>query len=164
MAGKEQDLVERLGLSVAQAVYEQARGRNYPVAWASLETSEAVGTAGAEEPVLPRPPPGMASVRPSVPSPAKPERADADVLAQAADSAFFSTSESGDAMFELMISDDLFDNLRCSISVGKGGVEAVFHVGGDVDLRRLLEAESGRLRASLEAKGLKAVSVRIEEG
>ena len=164
MAGKDKDLAERLGVTLAQAVHEQARGRHYPVAWASLEAIEPAQPEIVDEPVLERPPPGVASVRPSVPMPAKDERADADVLAQAADSAFFSTSESGDAIFELMISDDLFDNLRCSICVSKRGVEAVFHVGGDVNLRRLLEAESGRLRASLEAKGLKAVSVRIEDG
>ena len=163
MLGEDDELAKRLGSSLAQAVYEQARGRNYPVAWESLEGT-AVTSEVTQEPILARPPPGMASVRPSAPKPAKSERADADVLAQAADQAFFSTSESGVATFELMISDELFDNLRCSISVGKNGVEAVFHVGGDVDLRRLLESESGRLRAALEAKGLRSISVRIEDG
>ena len=164
MEGENDELAERLGSSLAQALYEQARGRKYPVAWSSLETVDPKQADAAGEPVLPRPPPGMASVRPSVPTPVKPERAQADVLAQAAEQAFFSTSETGVATFELMISDELFDNLRCSISVGKKGVEAVFHVKGDVDLRRLLESESGRLRAALEAKGLRSVSVRIEDG
>ena len=91
------------------------------------------------------------------------ERDDA-VLEHAADQAFFSTNESGEATFELMISDELFDNLRCSITVGRNGVCAVFHVGGDVDLRRLLEAESGRLRTSLEERGLRSVTVKIEGG
>jgi|MDSW01.2.fsa_nt_gb hypothetical protein len=165
MRGDEEELVERLGQSVAQAILEQARGRRYPQAWASLEASSGSNeTAGAEnQNVLPRPPPGVASVRPSVRVPTQPERANDDVLAQAADQAFFSKSESGAATFELMISDELFDNLRCSISVGKNGVEAVFYVKGDVDLRRLLESESGRLRASLEAKGLRSVNVRIED-
>jgi hypothetical protein len=104
----------------------------------------------------------MASVRPSVPAPQQATRVGDEILSTAADSAFFSKTDSGEAIFELMISDELFENLRCSITVGKGGVSAVFHVGGDKDLRRLLEAESGRLRASLEAKGLRAVSVSIE--
>ncbi len=164
MAVKDDDLAQRLGANLVQAVYEQARGRRYPAAWATLEPAGEKDPPVDSEPVLSRPPPGTASVRPSVPKPVRAERADAGVLAQAADSAFFSTSEAGDATFELMISDELFDNLRCSISVGKGGVEAVFHVGGDVDLRRLLEAESGRLRASLEERGLRSVSVRIEDG
>mgnify|MGYP001234063558 CR=1 FL=1 len=165
MRGDEEELVERLGQSVTQAILEEARGRRYPHAWATLDAwSQSIEEAVAENlNVLPRPPPGVASVRPSVRVPTEPERADADVLAQAADQAFFSKSESGAATFELMISDDLFDNLRCSISVGKTGVEAIFYVKGDVDLRRLLESESGRLRASLEAKGLRSVTVRIED-
>ena len=163
MLGEDDELAKRLGSSLAQAVYEQARGRKYPEAWATMDGGSALPQV-TKEPILARPPPGMASVRPSAPKPVKPERADADVLAQAADQAFFSTSESGAATFELMISDELFENLRCSISVGKSGVEAVFHIGGDVDLRRLLESESGRLRAALEAKGLRSVSVRIEDG
>ena len=164
MPGKEDKLVERLGESLAEAVYQQARGRHYPEAWSTLQAEEPLAAQSERGAILARPPPGMASVRPSVAIPARQERAEDDVLAQAADQAFFSTNESGDATFELMISDELFDNLRCSITVGKKGVEAVFHVGGDADLRRLLEGESGRLRASLEAKGLRHVSVRIEDG
>ena len=164
MDGKEEELAQRLGLQLAQAVYAEARGRQYFEAWSTLEGSPAQQAECADDRLLPRPPPGTASVRPSVRAPTTTQRADSDALAQAADQAFFSTSESGVATFELMISDELFDNLRCSISVGNTGVEAVFYVQGDVNLRRLLESESGRLRTSLEAKGLRKVNVRIEDG
>jgi len=40
-------------------------------------------------------------------------------------------------------------------------VVATFRVH-DVNLRRLLEAESGRLRVGLEARGLKVAEIRVE--
>ena len=161
MSNPKDELASRLGEELAQAIGAKARGRVYPVAWSSLTAPDQRETA-VDPQLLVRPPPGMASVRPSVPAPKVETRAGDEVLSTAADSAFFSKNDAGESTFELMISDALFENLRCSITVGKGGVNAVFHVGGDQDLRRLLEAESGRLRASLEAKGLRSVSVSIE--
>lgn len=163
MPNPKDELALRLGEQLAQAVHSNARGRHYPQAWASL-VGEKVPEPEQGTAKLTRPPPGMAAVRPSVPAPQEVTRVGDEILSTAADSAFFSKNDSGEATFELMISDELFENLRCSITVGKGGVSAVFHVGSDPDLRRLLEAESGRLRASLEAKGLRAVSVSIETG
>ena len=161
MSNLRDELAQRLGEQLADAMRSDARGRSYPVAWSSVKPQEP-GEPCADSGRLTRPPPGTASVRPSVPAPQPSMRAGDDVLSNAADSAFFSKNESGEATFELMISDELFENLRCSITVGKGGVNAVFHVGSDQDLRRLLEAESGRPRASLEAKGLRSVTVSIE--
>lgn len=106
----------------------------------------------------------MPTVRPSVPAPKETKRQDSDTLSGVADSAFFSTQASGDASFELMISDELFTDLRCTITVGTGGVCATFHVGQDVNLKRLLEGEAGRLRDALSARGLRSVSVVIEGG
>ena len=37
MIGEDDGLAKRLGSHLAQAVQEQARGRKYPIAWASLE-------------------------------------------------------------------------------------------------------------------------------
>jgi len=163
MATIQEQLSLRLGTRLAKAILAEARGRNYPVAWASLEPEQSVEIEPeSSDDLMLRPPPGLASVRPSVPAPQLVSRADDQVLATAAESAFFSANDAGEATFDLMISDELFENLRCSITVGRNGVAAIFHVGDDVDLRRLLEAESGRLRASLEARGLRSVSVTIE--
>jgi len=82
----------------------------------------------------------------------------------AAKRAFLAENPDGTHGFQVEIKDDLFDNLRCTINILEDGkVQALFHVQDD-NLRRLLEAESGRLRAQLEDKGLKVSEVRVVMG
>ena len=78
--------------------------------------------------------------------------------------AFLAENPDGTHGFQIEIKDELFDNLRCSINILEDGrVQALFHVQDD-NLRRLLEAESGRLRSQLEDKGLKVSEVRVVMG
>ena len=82
----------------------------------------------------------------------------------AAKRAFLAENPDGTHGFQVEIKDELFDNLRCSINILEDGkVQALFHVQDD-NLRRLLEAESGRLRAQLEDKGLKVSEVKVVMG
>ena len=86
-------------------------------------------------------------------------------LDRTAKQVFLGENEEGAQGVSVLIRDDLFENLRCAIDVeADGRVKATFFVK-DINLRRLLEAESGRLRDSLEARGLKvrAVAVVVEK-
>jgi flagellar hook-length control protein FliK len=85
----------------------------------------------------------------------------AELLATAADSALLSTDDAGTTSFDIAFDDELFADLACRISVSQGRVVATFRVR-DVNLRRLLEAETPRLRARLEERGLKVGEVRVE--
>ena len=82
----------------------------------------------------------------------------------AAKRAFLAENPDGTHGFQVEIKDELFDNLRCTINLlDDGKVQAIFHVHDD-NLRRLLEAESGRLRSQLEEKGLKVSEVTVVMG
>ncbi len=109
-----------------------------------------------------RPPPGAPTVRP----PAKRQKAEPvpqDLLESTADSMLLVSEPDGSSAFEVSIRDDLFDELTCRISWRDGGLVAEFRAA-DVDLRRLLAAESGRLRVRLEEKGIRVAEVLVREG
>ncbi len=74
---------------------------------------------------------------------------------------FFGETPDGGQGFQVLIRDEVFEDLRCSIEVlDGGGVRATFFVQ-DTNLRRLLEAETGRLRAQLEARGLRVSELQV---
>lgn len=100
------------------------------------------------------------TIRPGVPvSPVLPP--EEVPLHRTAKKVFLGENEDGAQGVSVLIRDDLFENLRCTIDVESDGrVKATFFVK-DTNLRRLLEAESGRLRDSLEARGLKVREVAV---
>ena len=141
---------------------DRTRTRRYPQARKALgqpaapgpspEVSEdALGLApGYRTPVVR---PGLA-VRPGTPGESAP-------LEQTAKQVFLSESEGGGGEVSVLIRDDLFLDLRCSIDVESDGrVKATFFVQ-DANLRRLLEGEAGRLRSNLEGRGLKVREVAV---
>jgi len=116
----------------------------------------------AEDDDLPvRPPPGAPTVRPPTRRPAGPAAVPQDVLEKTAQSALLLNSPDGNASFEIAFRDDVFEDLACCISTHDDGLVATFKVA-DQNLRRLLEAESGRLRVKLEDRGLKVKAVEVE--
>ena len=124
-----------------------------------LDVSPAVDPASLPT----RPPAGAATVRPPVqrkeapPSPVSP-----DALQRAARSAQLVEGADGAMAFDLTFNDEVFQDLACRITVGADGkVDAVFRAG-DTNLRRLIEAEAGRLRVALEERGLRVEDVRVE--
>ena len=142
-----------------------ARSRRYPAA--EGVTEGLVTTSGVVEETVPkaivRPPHGSAQLRPSLPTGRNTplELRDPDVLAGAAKYAYLHEGDQGISM-ELGIDESLFGGLECEVAVQDGVVRATFRVGSDPNLRRLLEAEKGRLRAALEARGMRKVDVVIE--
>ena len=135
-----------------------ARARRYPLA------REIVQPTGPEvvEPALVRPPHGAAMVRPAIrKAPTPTDRRDPDTLASAARYAHLQHVEDG-TMMEIGIDEDLFAGLACQICVDGDQVRATFKVGDDPNLRRLLEAEKGRLRSALESRGMRRGEVVIE--
>ena len=89
------------------------------------------------------------------------ERRSPEVLAQAARYAHLQHVDDVVTM-DIRIDEDLFAGLACQVSVEQGRVLATFKVGSDPNLRRLLEAEKGRLRTALEARGMRKVDIVIE--
>jgi len=141
------------------AIFAGADVADFAAAPAAAETVEIVAEPGLAE----RPPPGVPVVRPSVRAaeaagelPALPE--------DAAGAAMFIAQPDGSSAFEVSLEVETLGPLRCQIVVAEDGVHATFFAG-DVNLRRLLEAEAPRLRNALEARGLavQAVRVAIEE-
>lgn len=114
------------------------------------------------EPTLtPRYPPlGSPAVRPSAPARPAPTPVDQSLLEGMAENALVLHGPDGAASFEISFHDDVFSDLACCVSVEDGQVVATFRVC-DVNTRRLLEAESGRLRSQLEERGLKVRAVRV---
>ena len=110
-----------------------------------------------------RPPPFAPMVRPSAPAPKGAELVDQDTLTAMVDTSMLVAQPDGTAAFEIAFDDEVFQNLACTIAVGPGGVIATFRAP-DVNTRRLLEAEAGRLRVRLSERGLKVAEVRVEGG
>lgn len=108
----------------------------------------------------PRPPVGAPAVRPSAPSRPAPEAIDQSLLETLADNALLHQNPDGSASFEVSFNDEVFQDLACTIQFGDEGVVATFRAL-DVNTRRLLEAEAGRLRVRLEDRGLKVREVRV---
>lgn len=106
------------------------------------------------------PPAGVPMVRKSAPPTRRAEAVSQDLLEQAADTALLMTEGDGTTSFQISFHDDVFADLACTIAVRASRVTATFRVR-DENLRRLLEAESGRLRVSLESRGLKVEDVRV---
>jgi hypothetical protein len=114
-------------------------------------------------PVPNRPPAGAPMVRKSVARPAAPASSPTTPPASQEDTAIVWTDEAGNRTFQINFHDDVFSNLACSIAFADGRVVATFTVHDD-NTRRLLEAEKGRLRATLEARGLRVQDVRVVRG
>lgn len=106
------------------------------------------------------PPLGSAAVRPSAPARPAPTAVDQSLLEGMAENALVLQGPDGAASFEISFHDDVFSDLACCVSVEDGQVVATFRVC-DVNTRRLLEAESARLRSQLEERGLKVRAVRV---
>ncbi len=116
-------------------------------------------------PPVARPPVGAPTVRASVPEPIienSDSRTRARELIQQGASGLMSVDAGAEGVgFDISFSDDVFVDLRCRITIADGVVAAVFFAP-DVHTRRLLEAESGRLRVSLEERGLRVSAIKIE--
>ncbi len=113
---------------------------------------------GADEP-LPRPPPGAPAIRAGARRPAV-EALPQDILESTAESALLVADPDGSTSFEVAIRDEVFADLACRITLRDDGLVATFRVGDD-NLRRLLEAEAGRLRARLEERGLRVRAIEV---
>jgi hypothetical protein len=102
-------------------------------------------------------------VRPSVrKKEADPEPSAASrMLESTARNAMIVEEPGGGTSFDITFRDDVFEDLACRITIHGERVIAVFRVQNQ-NLRRLLEAESGRLRAQLEGRGLRVEEVRVE--
>lgn len=135
---------------------DSADAPTHVMARAAVEVAEAID----DKPPM-RPPPFAPTIRPPVLRREVAEQASSDALAGAADTALLVSEPDGSTAFEIAINDDLFRDLSCRVSVADGVVVATFRVV-DVNLKRLLEAEAPRLRAQLEARGLKVAEVRVE--
>ena len=163
--------VSRVDL-LPSAAAAAASGRHYDLALSKVDSptpgtgeTEACFVESTPEPEdLPeRPPPGVPTVRPAVIRKSRPETVPQDLLEGTADSALLVADPEGGTSFEIAFNEDVFPNLACRITVIGGKVIATFRVA-DQNLRRLLEAEAGRLRASLEERGLKVAEVKVEVG
>ena len=67
----------------------------------------------------------------------------------------------GTHALEIEFHDHVLEHLRCRLhQVAGAGVVAVFTVT-DHNCRRLLEAESGRLRAQLERRGIRVQGIEV---
>ena len=136
------------------------RSRSYPMAHRVVRLDKSVSAASPAAPL--RPPHGVPLVRPPVRKPVvEAQRRDPDTLAAAARYAHLQQGGDGVTM-EIGIDADLFEGLACQVRVEDGRVLATFKTGGDPNLRRLLDAERGRLRAALEGRGMRKVDIVIE--
>jgi hypothetical protein len=146
--------------------HRQAAGFDAPLPRAPvlLEGDETVGMERASlPPLLPRPPVGMPALRAPVRR-AVVLQPDAEaLLSQTAETALLRTEDDGAMSFDVAFVDDVFVDLACTVSVHRGCATATFRVRDD-NARRLLQAEAGRLRAGLEARGLKVKEVRVLQG
>lgn len=101
-------------------------------------------------------------IRPSVKRPApRAPVVSKELLQKAAKGARLIAEPDGSTSFDITFNDEVFDDLSCRITVTGDQIIAVFTVQ-DQNLRRLLEAESGRLRAQLEGRGLRVGEIRVE--
>ena len=116
----------------------------------------------AQEAVTPeRPPAYAATIRPPIRKPESTPIEDKDKLLAHAQKARIIAEPSGATAFEVSINDEVFQDLTCRIMFHEGQIIAVFKAS-DKNACRLLEAEAGRLRNRLEAKGMKVAEVRVE--
>lgn len=141
---------------------DPTRTRRYPRARKVLGEPVSPGASGEVSKDAAAPAPGYRTplVRPGLA--VRPEkRGEAAPLEQTAKQVFLRESEEGGGEVSVLIRDDLFEDLRCSIDVESDGrVKATFFVQ-DPNLRRLLEGEAGRLRSNLEGRGLKVREVAV---
>ena len=112
-------------------------------------------------PMLKAPPPFAPTVRKSAPVPHAADVVTQELLEQTADTALLMNQPDGTASFQIAFRDEVFADLACTISRRSDGqIAAVFQVEDD-NLRRLLEAETGRLRNNFEARGLKVADIKV---
>ncbi|MBN1960354.1 MAG: hypothetical protein JW841_05370 [Deltaproteobacteria bacterium] len=109
-----------------------------------------------------RPPPGAPTIRPSVHRQHQVPPDLDDLLQNTANSLLLVAEPDGATAFDISIRDDVFDELACRIAIRDHTVTATFRVA-DTNLRRLLEAEAGRLRAQLSDRGFKVDQIIICE-
>ena len=133
------------------------RARRYPLARERLGVGRA--PSSDEAPLAP-PSHSVPLVRRGVSVSSPPVREEVPIE-ETAKRVFFGDTPDGGQGFQVLIRDEVFEDLRCSIDVLEGGgVRATFFVR-DTNLRRLLEAETGRLRTQLEARGLRVSEILV---
>ena len=126
------------------------------------EVAVDAASARIEEALPARPPLGAPTVRPTARAPKRGSAAGTQEIMEAtASSALLVSDPDGSSTFEFSIRDELFADVDCRVSLEGGLVVATFRVG-DKDLKRLFEAEAGRLRVQLEERGLRVQEVRVE--
>ena len=117
-------------------------------------------TREANRPAPTRPPAGAVTVRAPLKTGQKPAEVDQEAWQQTADTALLRTQPDGGMAFDVVIRDDVFADLSCTIAVHEGHATATFWVS-DANTRRLLEAEAGRLRSALEGRGLRVERIEV---
>jgi flagellar hook-length control protein FliK len=151
-------------LALAIAGAPEAAGETSPCVEAlpaAEPTLEPAPVTAADEATPARPPPGAPTIRPSARQ-RQPEAAAAAIPADLGGSMQVTSEADGATTFDLTLPDDLFENLHCQLTLRDHRLVATFRVA-DVNLRRLLEAEAGRLRARLEERGLKVAEIVVLE-
>jgi hypothetical protein len=128
------------------------------IPWGEVAADDEPTSPG--RPVPNRPPAGAPTVRKSVARPPAPASSPTQLPGSKEDTAVIYTDEAGNRTFQINFHDDVFSHLACSVAFIDGRVVATFTVQDD-NTRRLLEAEKGRLRASLESRGLRVQDVRV---
>lgn len=136
--------------------------RKYDLAMAYLggeRTAADLPLSGIKEA---RPPRGSPAIRPSVGKNMPPQaHALSALLPEVAGGALLVAEPDGSMSFDVDFHDDVFRELSCRIRVHGERVRAVFRAT-DVNTKRLIEGELGRLRAQLEGRGLRVDSMEVE--
>lgn len=134
-------------------------GQTVPIL--SGDTPAASAAAAVSPPARPpaHAPQIRASVRRPPPSPAR-ELPPAPWVEEST-SSLLRILEDGAQAFDLAFTDPTLGPITCTITVRAGLATATFYAA-DADTRRLLDAEAGRLRVMLEARGLRVAAVTIQ--
>ena len=110
-----------------------------------------------------RPPAHAPQIRASVrrPSPSPARELPPAPWVEESTSSLLRILEGGAQAFDLAFTDPTLGPITCTITVRAGLATATFYAA-DADTRRLLDAEAGRLRVMLEARGLRVAAVTIQ--
>jgi hypothetical protein len=144
---------------VALAITAGSSAVEATIAAPSIGSTMAEAVAAVE---LDRPPPGVPTIRPPARRRYQPPPVLDELLETTDDSLLVVTNPDGSTAFDISIRDDVFDELACRITLRDRHVTATFRVA-DANLRRLLEAEAGRLRARLSDRGLTVDEIVVRE-
>ncbi|MCK5689330.1 flagellar hook-length control protein FliK, partial [Myxococcota bacterium] len=125
-----------------------------------LNANELPDDGSEEETVLERPPAFSPTIRPGVQKPQRSALRGAE--GSLPEDGQMVQMPDGGNLFDFEWDDDVIGKIQCSILVHDGEVAATF-LASDINARRLLEAETPRLRVQLESKGLRVTKILVRE-